>query len=87
MGNTITTITTDWLLPDFIIVGRQLLEELLDAIFLPHRVNIRNLVVWQGGEVEVNLEYNIVLIHHRFHINHKSFVTILMLPGTMPLLL
>ena len=50
------------------------MEELLDAIFLPHRVNIRNLVVWQGGEVEVNLEYNIVLIHHRFHINHKSFV-------------
>ena len=74
MGNTITTITTDWLLPDFIIVGRQLLEELLDAIFLPHRVNIRNLVVWQGGEVEVNLEYNIVLIRHRFHITHKSFV-------------
>ena len=34
---------------------RELVEELLDPIFLPHRVNVGNLVIRQGGEVEVNL--------------------------------
>ena len=34
---------------------RELVEELLDPIFLPHRVNVGDLVIRQGGEVEVNL--------------------------------
>ena len=43
------------LLPDFIIVRRQLLEQLLDPIFLSHRVDVGHLVVRQGGEVQVDL--------------------------------
>ena len=42
-------------LPDFIIVGRQLLQQLLDPIFLSHRVDVGHLVVRQRGEVEVDL--------------------------------
>ena len=44
-------------LPDFIIVGRQLLQQLLDPIFLSHRVDVGHLVVGQGGEVQVNLRH------------------------------
>ena len=34
---------------------RELVEELLDPIFLPYRVNVGDLVIRQGREVEVNL--------------------------------
>ena len=43
------------ILPDFIVVRRKLVEELLDAILLPDRVDVGHLVVRQGGEVEVDL--------------------------------
>ena len=36
-------------------MGRQLLEQLLDPIFLSHRVDVGHLVVRQRGEVEVDL--------------------------------
>ena len=42
-------------LPHFIVMRRELVEELLDPIFLPHRVNVGDLVIRQGREVEVNL--------------------------------
>ena len=42
-------------LPHFIVMRRELVEELLDPIFLPHRGNVGDLVIRQGGEVEVNL--------------------------------
>ena len=42
-------------LPHFIVMRRELVEELLDPIFFPHRVNVGDLVIRQGGEVEVNL--------------------------------
>ncbi len=34
----------------------QLVEELLDAVLLAHRVHVRDLVVRQVGEVQVNLK-------------------------------
>ena len=34
--------------PNFIVVWRQLVEELLHAVLLPHRVHIGHLVVRQG---------------------------------------
>ena len=36
-------------------MGRQLLEQLLDPIFLTHRVDVGHLVVRQRREVEVDL--------------------------------
>ena len=36
-------------------MGGQLVEELLDAVFLPHGVDVGHLVVRQGREVEVDL--------------------------------
>ena len=42
-------------LPHFIVMRRELVEELLDPIFLPHRVNVGDLVIRQGREVAVNL--------------------------------
>ena len=41
---------------DFVVVGRELVEELLDAVFLPHAVDVGYLVVRQSGEVEMDLE-------------------------------
>ena len=43
------------LLPDFIIVRRQLVKELFYSIFLPHRVHIGDLVIGEGRKVEVHL--------------------------------
>ena len=45
--------------PDFVVVRWELVEELLDAILLSHRIDIGNLVVRQGGEVEVDLKCQI----------------------------
>ena len=42
-------------LPDFIIVGWELLQQLLDTIFLSHWVDVGDLVIGQGREVKVNL--------------------------------
>ena len=43
--------------PNFVVVWRQLVEELLHAVFLPHRVHVRHLVVREGGEEEVYLRW------------------------------
>jgi hypothetical protein len=42
-------------IPDFIIVWGELVQELLDAILLSHRVYIRHLVIRQGREIQVHL--------------------------------
>ena len=42
--------------PRLIVVRRELVQELLDAVLLAHRVDIRNLGVGQCGEVEVDLQ-------------------------------
>ena len=36
-------------------MGRQLVQQLLDAVLLAHGVDVGNLVVRQRGEVEVDL--------------------------------
>ena len=41
--------------PDFIVMWRQLVKELLHAILLSHRVHVGHLVVGEGGEEEVHL--------------------------------
>ena len=41
--------------PNFVVVWRKLVEELLHAVLLPHRVHVRHLVVREGGEEEVHL--------------------------------
>ena len=43
---------------DFIVVWGQLVEELLDAVFLPDGVHVWDLVIRQSGEVEMDLKYN-----------------------------
>ncbi len=40
---------------DFVVVRRELVQQLLDAVFLPHAVDVGHLVVRQGGEEEVDL--------------------------------
>ena len=45
-----------WFLPDFVVMGWQLLQQLLDSVFLPNRVDVGNLVFGQSGKVEVDLE-------------------------------
>ena len=55
LGMSITTINKVFL-PDFIIMGRELVQQLLDTIFLSNRVNIGHLVIWQSGEIKVDLE-------------------------------
>ena len=35
---------------------RELVEELLDAVLLPHRVDVRHFVLGQRREVEVDLQ-------------------------------
>ena len=47
--------------PNFVVVWRKLVEELLHAVLLPHRVHIRHLVVREGGEEEVHLGWWSVL--------------------------
>ena len=44
------------ILPRLIVVRRQLLQELLDAVLLAHRVDVGNLGVGQRREVEVDLQ-------------------------------
>ena len=43
---------------DFVVVGRELMQELLDAVFLPHAVDVGDLVVRECGEVEMDLEWD-----------------------------
>ena len=47
--------------PNFIVMWRQLVKELLHAILLSHRVHVGHLVVGQGGEEEVHLGSSMVL--------------------------
>ena len=42
--------------PGLIVVRRELVEELLDAVLLPHRVDVRHFVHGQRREVEVHLQ-------------------------------
>ena len=42
--------------PRLVVVWRQLLQELLDAVLLAHRVDVGNLGVGQRREVEVDLQ-------------------------------
>ena len=42
--------------PGLIVVRRELVEELLDAVLLPHRVDVRHFGVGQRREVEVHLQ-------------------------------
>ena len=42
--------------PGLIVVRRELVEELLDAVLLPHRVDVRHFVLGQRREVEVDLQ-------------------------------
>ncbi len=42
--------------PGLIVVWRQLVQELLDAMLLPNRVDVRDLVFGQRREVEVDLQ-------------------------------
>ena len=44
--------------PRLIVVRRELVQELLDAVLLAHRVDVRNLVLGQRREVEVDLQRN-----------------------------
>ena len=46
--------------PNFIVMWRQLVEKLLHAILLSHRVHVGHLVVGQGGEEEVHLGSSMV---------------------------
>ena len=46
--------------PNFIVMWRQLVEKLLHAILLSHRVHVGHLVVGQGGEEEVHLGTSMV---------------------------
>ena len=46
--------------PNFIVMWRQLVKELLHAILLSHRVHVGHLVVGQGGEEEVHLGSSMV---------------------------
>ena len=42
--------------PRLIVVRWELVQELLDAVLLAHRVDVRNLVLGQRREVEVDLQ-------------------------------
>ena len=42
-------------LPDFIVVGRELMKQLFNAIFFSYRVHIRHLVISQRRKIEVDL--------------------------------
>ena len=46
--------------PNFIVMWRQLVKELLHAILLSHRVHVGHLVVREGGEEEVHLGSSMV---------------------------
>ena len=46
--------------PNFIVMWRQLVEKLLHAILLSHRVHVGHLVVGEGGEEEVHLGSSMV---------------------------
>lgn len=46
------------ILPRLIVVRRELVQELLDAVLLAHRVDVRHLVLGQRREVEVDLQRN-----------------------------
>ena len=46
--------------PNFIVMWRQLVEKLLHAILLSHRVHVGHLVVREGGEEEVHLGSSMV---------------------------
>ena len=47
--------------PNFIVMWRQLVEKLLHAVLLSHRVHVGHLVVGQGGEEEVHLGTSMVM--------------------------
>ena len=47
--------------PNFIVMWRQLVKELLHAILLSHRVHIGHLVVGESGEEEVHLGSSMVM--------------------------
>ena len=47
--------------PDFIVMGRQLVQQLLDAVLLAHGVDVGHLVVRQRGEVEVDLHTTVTV--------------------------
>lgn len=42
--------------PDLIVVRRQLLQELADAVLLAHAVQVGHPVFWETAEVEVHLQ-------------------------------
>ena len=48
-------------IPDFIVMGRELVQELLDPILLTHRVHVGDLLLGDRGEVEVHLQHNITV--------------------------
>lgn len=39
-----------------IVMGRQLIQELFDAVFLSWAVNVGNLILRQAGEVQLDLQ-------------------------------
>ena len=59
--------------PNFIVVWRQLVEELLHAVLLPNRVHIRHLVVRQGGEEQMHLGWSIFRLFRSHHLVQVSF--------------
>ena len=42
-------------------MGRQLVQQLLDAVLLAHRVDVGHLVIRQRGEVEVDLHTTVTV--------------------------
>jgi len=38
-----------------IVVGWQLIEKLFDSVFLSRAVNVRDLLLWQAGEIQLDL--------------------------------
>ena len=47
--------------PDFIVMGRQLVQQLLDAVLLAYGVDVGHLVIRQRGEVEVDLHTTVTV--------------------------
>ena len=48
--------------PDFIVVGRQLVQELLDPVLFAEAVDVGDLVLRDCGKVEVHLEQKRAMI-------------------------
>ena len=59
--------------PNFIVVWRQLVEELLHPVLLAHRIHVRHLVVRQGGEEQVHLGRSIFRLLRSIHLMQVSF--------------